>query len=164
MQVQSEQLSPARKAWITRRAKALVRPVVFPPPAAPIPSAPTTWMTPSVAPPPPELQPVTELQVVELWLDDAVVGCGQRRFIVLDQSTREVRLFYAPLLATTTVPRRIFDAHHMPARKVRRKVIAEIIRARRTVADRVNAEATKVVMPDGGAFAVRALELLEGTS
>jgi hypothetical protein len=147
-------LSPAQKAWITRRAKMATRPV-----AAPAPKAEPDWMKPRQVAEIPQLEPVTELRMVEINVDHRLLGCGQRRFVVLDMSAREVRLFYAPLLTTITIPRKVFNDRHAPAKRVKRDVLADIIRRKIALADSINAAKCKLIMSDGGQDAQRALAL-----
>jgi hypothetical protein len=155
MLTQPAALSPAQKAWITRRAKMAVRPAPTPAPVLPEPD----WMKPRAVATAPQLEPVTDLPVIEINIDNAMVGCGQRRFIVLDLSAREARLFYAPLLATIVIPRKVFDDRHVPAKRVKRDVLADIIRRNIARADRTNADKGKLIASDGGDYAQRALAL-----
>jgi hypothetical protein len=137
-------LSPAQKAWVTRRANG------WKPTNTPHNYGPTIGAGPTARPTNPHpdspvgraqrprrfseaeqaaraygkakadhsaLEPVTEFRQVEIDLDDPIVGMGNRRFTVLAQNANKVRLFYAPLLVTTEVDRRYFDQHHRPARK-----------------------------------------------
>jgi len=161
-------MNAAQKAWATRRARAAA--------AAPFPAAVIAAPAMLAKPAPivnrdfggyvptvyvaPVLEPVTELEVVDIWLDHPVVGCGNRRYVVLAKSRRDVQLFYVPRLTTITISREEFDKAHMPGRKVRPKVIAQIVRDKLAMVDKINSAASAEVMTDGGADTVRVLELL----
>jgi hypothetical protein len=72
--------------------------------------------------------------VVELYLDNAHVGCGLRRFVVLGQGPKWVTLFYAPLLAQVKIERKVFDHSAHPAnasRRLRSLILANVRAARR---------------------------------
>lgn len=184
-------LNAAQKAWITRRAKlaAAVATIVAGSPDQPVVIMPAVTVDTGIKlPPPPKsgrigdavvapaaawqaprvamvsadaMVPATEFEMVEMRLDDAAIGCGQFRLIVIERSDRTVRLFNAPKLATVTVSREHFEKTAKPARHVRRAVLADIIRRNLALADRVNGQAQRIVMDDGGRFAVAALTLLQ---
>lgn len=99
-------------------------------------------------------------KVVEVWLDDAQIGCGWRRYVVLDVSAKWVRLFNAPRLTAIRVDRVTFDRQSRAA-KFKAKKVAEIIRNNINAAERINDESKAVVVPDGGRDARQALEILE---
>lgn len=139
------QLSPAHRAWETRRAKAEGRAAIE---AAKV-----------AAVAPPEPSPVADARHVQLWLDRQDVGCGYRRYTVLDVGDRVVRLFSASKLITIEVDRREFDRWAKPVRH-KGTTIAGIIRRNIALVDRVNDAAGSVVMLDGGAAAVRAMAVL----
>lgn len=145
LQSQPVHLSPAQRAWQTRRQMASVR-------------ADQETLKAGVAEPTPVLK--TSKPVVDLWLDEPAVGCGQRRFVVLDVGERRVRLFYYPTLTSVTVDRLTFDRHAKYARDAKRGTITRIIRANLALADKINSEARKAVVSDGGADAAKALEVL----
>jgi hypothetical protein len=142
---QFEQMSPAAKAWATRRARDAAR-------------AEIATIKAGVDKPSAAVNP--DKPVVDLWLDDARVGCGQRRFIVLEVGTRWVRLFYPPQLALVTIDRVTFDRHAKPAKDAKVRKLARIIRDNVASAKRINEAAGKPVMPDGGARAKQALAVL----
>jgi hypothetical protein len=168
--MQTATLSPAQKAWATRRAQGWTPKAqrsaapsnVIAKSDAPAPIA-KPWLDPKpIVLPVDHMEPVTEFQYVTYWVDHPEVGCGFFRFFVLDKGLKKVRLFYISRLTAIVVDRRHFDDHHTPARKVDRKSIANIIRRNRALADRLNDEAKRDVMPDGGVYAERALALITG--
>jgi hypothetical protein len=135
-------LSPAQRAWETRRAKAEGRAIVE---ARKIEIA-----TPVT------VSPLGEAKMVTLWLDRLDVGCGLRRYIVLDIGARLVRLFSAAKLLTIEVDRAEFDRYARPVRG-KAKAVSTIIKANQRLADRINGAAQTIIIPDGGADAVRAI-------
>lgn len=145
-------LSPAQKAWVTRRAmQAASATVTVPAVAAPV--SRIIQLKPVAA-------PVADEPLVNLWVDDPAVGCGLRLFVVVDRGDRFVSLM-TPSLATIRVERKYFDRYAKPAtRGVRRSRVAEIIRRNVAFADRVNAGAGRDVLSDGGAFLSTALRLV----
>lgn len=145
LQVSPQRLSPAQRAWQTRRALAAAR-------------ADQEVIKAGITAPTQVLK--TSKPVVDLWLDDVAVGCGQRRFVVLDVGERMVRLFYYPTLTTVTVDRLTFDRHARYARDAKRETITRIIRRNLALADKINSEARKPIVSDGGADAAKALEVL----
>jgi hypothetical protein len=138
-------LNPQQRAWDTRRAKAEGRALIE---AAKV--AASEPVLPS---------PIAGARHVELWLDRADVGCGYRRYTVLDVGERVVRLFSAAKLLSIEVSRAEFDRW---ARPVRHKgtLITTIIRRNVALVDRVNDAAGALVLFDGGEAAVRALAVL----
>jgi hypothetical protein len=183
----SKPMNAAQKAWATRRARAAalastakslpgqaiadqIAKALPPIAKAPEPERPVivhysgnhefAHVRVKVEPP---LEPVEEFQPVNLWVDDPVVGCGFRMFVVLAMSKTKVKLFYHPSLDTTTISREVFDRRHMPVgpRRCSRDGMVAHIRKRIALADRINADAAREVMTDGGADAQRALELIE---
>lgn len=135
-------LSPAHKAWETRRAKAEGRAIL------------EARKVEAIAPV--KVSPLADAKMVELWLDRQDVGCGQRRYIVLDIGGRTVRLFSAAKLITVEVDRSEFDRYARPVRG-RAKTVATIIRNNQSLADRINGAAQSIIVTDGGADAVRAI-------
>src|ERR1700692_273405 len=110
--LQLVKLSPAQRAWETRRAKAEGRAIVE---ARHIEiAAPVT------------LSPLGEARMVSLWLDRQDVGCGLRRYIVLDVGAPLVRLFSAAKLLTIEVDRNEFDRYARPVRAKARTISAII--------------------------------------
>lgn len=138
-------MNAAAKAWATRRAHAAARVEI-------------AAIKAGVTKPSPAFDP--DKPVVDLWLDDARVGCGQRRYIVLEVGTKWVKLFYPPQLVLVTVDRVTFDRHARPARDAKVRKLARIIRDNVASAKRVNEAAGRPVMPDGGARAKQALKVL----
>lgn len=138
-------ISAAAKAWATRRARDAARVEI-------------AAIKAGVTKPSPAYDP--DKPVVDLWLDDARVGCGQRRYIVLEVGTKAVKLFYPPQLVLITVDRVTFDRHARPARDAKVRKLARIIRDNIASAKRVNEAAGRPVMPDGGARAKQALKVL----
>lgn len=139
-------MNAAQKAWATRRARESAR-IEIATVKAGIKTA-----SPAYDPNRP---------VVDLWLDDQRVGCGRRRYVVLEVGTKIVRLFYPPLLALVTIDRLTFDRHARPARDAKPRAIRRIIRDNIAMANRLNHGLAKPVMSDGGARAKQALELLK---
>lgn len=140
--LQLVKLSPAQRAWETRRAKAEGRAIV------------EARKVEALAPE--TLSPLADSKMVALWLDRQDVGCGLRRYIVLDVGARLVRLFSAAKLITIDVDRLEFDRYARPVRG-KARTMAGIITANQRLADRINTAAQSVIVPDGGADAVRAI-------
>lgn len=177
-------MNAAQKAWATRRARAaaalmatsaIVAPAIAP--VAPVVissgdelaaiyAAKETARAARIAEAADALtfKPATELQVVTYWVDSAAVGCGERLFVLIARSGREVQLLDPCKLISITADAKNFDKYAKPLRRgqFKRERIATTIRAARDLADRLNAEAGSMKMADGGADAVRALQLLEG--
>lgn len=144
MNFHSRELSPAQKAWETRRAKAAGHALQERQKAIEITAAPS---------------PLSDARMVEIELDRADIGCGRRRYVVLDIGARVVRLFAAPSLITINVAREEFDRR---ARSVKHNAatVTGIIRRNIALADRVNDKAGTLVLTDGGPDAVQALRVL----
>ena len=138
-------MNAAQRAWATRRSREAAR-------------ADIQKLNAGIATPAPAFK--ESKPVVDLWVDDAKIGCGRRRFVVLDCGPRVVRLFCYPLLTTIIVDRLTFDRSAKYARDSKPSKIADIIRANLKMADRINAQAKAMVFNDGGADAARALEVL----
>lgn len=138
-------MNAAQRAWATRRARDAAR--------ADIKTIAAGIEQPSAAYDP-------KKPVVDIWLDDAKVGCGMRRYVVLECGPRAVKLFYYPSLVTVTVDRLTFDRKAKPARDARKRKIAQIIRDNVALAERVNAQAGRPVMAEGGARAKQTLAVL----
>lgn len=163
-------MNAAQKAWATRRARlaAGVATVMAVSAAAPVVNR--SWEQPVAqgrAATPQEVRataPVTECELVEISIDEATVGSGRRLFVVLEMGERMVRLFSPARLVTVAVERKYFEKYAIDARRgVKRSRVAEIIRRNRALADRVNEAEQRTaseMLADGGADAVRALELL----
>lgn len=138
-------LNAAQKAWATRWARDAAR-------------ADIATLNAGVVEPSTAFNP--KKPVVDLNIDDAKVGCGMRRYVVLDVGPRVVRLFYYPLLATVVVDRLTFDRKARPAKKTDPRVIARIIRENLARVDRVNSAAGTLVLSDGGPATAQALQVL----
>lgn len=138
-------MNAAQRAWATRRAKAAAR-------------ADQQQLAAGIAAPSTAFR--ERKPVVDINIDHRDVGCGMRRFVVLDCGPRLVRLFYYPTLTTIVIDRLTFDRKAKPARDTKRETITRIIRANQAIADRVNNQAKAIVLKDGGADAVKALEVL----
>lgn len=168
-------MSAAQKAWATRKAQGwtpkskrtetAVRAPQTDAVTVSKPQAEPDWMKPQVA----DLasrdavEPATELEAIDLYVDRKEIGCGLRRFVVLGKGSHKVQLFCTSPMATILVDRREVDEKAMPARKFKPQVVACFIREKIARADRINDEAqSKTAADDGGVFAVRALELLDG--
>jgi hypothetical protein len=106
------------------------------------------------------VEELEKLKVCELWVDDALVGCGFRRFIVLEEGDRTVRLFSAAKLAAIKVDRRYFEQKAKFDRRPNRRAIADIIRRNVAMADRINDREQAPIVSDGGKDACTALQLL----
>lgn len=140
-----EPLNAAQKAWATRRARDAAR-------------ADIAVLNAGVTEPSAAFNP--KKPVVDLDIDDAKVGCGMRRYVVLDVGPRLVRLFYYPLLATVVVDRLTFDRKARSAKKTDPQVISRIIRENLARVDRINDAAGTLVMSDGGPSTALALQVL----
>ena len=140
--LQLVKLSPAQKAWETRRAMATARAAI---------EARTVEAAAPIKP-----SQIEDAKMVELWLDRQDVGCGYRRYIVLEIGTRVVRLFSASKLITITVDRAEFDRHARPVRG-KAKTVTTIIKSNQRLADRINGAAQTMIVADGGADAVKAI-------
>lgn len=138
-------MNAAQRAWATRRAREAAR-------------ADIAVLNAGVTEPSNAFDP--KKPVVDINIDDAKVGCGMRRYVVLDCGPRLVRLFYYPRLITLTVDRLTFDRKAKRARDADRKKISAIIRENVAMADRMNDAAGTLVMSDGGDAAVKALQVL----
>lgn len=137
----------AKRAWETMRAKKAAREKL-------------AAIAAGVQAPSPALK--TSKPVVDLYLaDDPVVGSGTRRFIVLDCGERAVRLFCYPKMIATTVDRVTFDQKAKYARDAKAEKLIEIIKRNIALADKYNTAAMDSVLPDGGADAVKAIEVLQ---
>lgn len=66
--------------------------------------------------------------IVNLWVDNSVVGCGERLFVVLKVGSKQVSLFDPNQLRATVVERAIFERNAKPAPVHPRKVRA-VLRA-----------------------------------
>ena len=91
--------------------------------------------------------------IVELWMDDRRVGCGLRRYVVLQVGRKWVRLFHAPTLQTIPMPKSEFERHARPAVGAKPKAVRRIIRANVQQAQRLG-------LWDGGKAAKEALRAL----
>lgn len=138
-------MNAAQRAWATRRARDAARVEI-------------ATIKAGVAEPSRAFDP--DKPVVDLWLDDVKVGCGVRRYVVLECGSKWVKLFYPPQLVLVTIDRVTFDRHAKPARNAKVRKLARIIRDNVASATRVNEAAGKPVMPDGGARAKQALRVL----
>jgi|SRR5581483_12307170 len=136
----SPTLSPAQKAWATRKARDRAR-------------ASIAAVKVGIAAPSPVVAGGDK--VVDLYLDDSRVGCGLRRFVVLEVGRKWVKLFSAPQLATVTVDRPTFDRWAKPARDAKPRKIAEIIR-------RNVAEAKRLELSFSESRAKQAVRILVG--
>jgi hypothetical protein len=137
-----QELSPAKKAWITRRLLAEQR-------------AKVEVAKVAIAAAPPKSNPLNAV-VIEINLDRADVGSGWRRWIVLSAGAAWVRLFNASTLQSIDVRRAVFDKGARVA-KFNRDNLAAIIKRNVALADRVNGREQKIIISDGGADAVAAL-------
>ncbi|CAN7378435.1 hypothetical protein LJR220_003367 [Bradyrhizobium sp. LjRoot220] len=137
-------LSPAQKAWETRRAKAAGHALQERQKAIEVEAAPS---------------PLVDARMIEIALDLPDIACGRRRYVVLDIGPRTVRLFSAPSLIGINITREEFDRRAKPV-KHNGAIVAGIIRRNIALADRVNDKAATLVLTDGGPDAVRALQVL----
>ena len=138
-------MNAAQKAWATRRARDAARDDIK--------TLNVGVQVPSVAYDP-------SRPVVDLNIDDPRVGCGWRRYVVLECGTRWVKLFYYPLLTIVTIDRLTFDRKAKVAKDAKKRTISRIIRANLQQARRINAQAKKPVMAEGGVRAKQALAML----
>jgi hypothetical protein len=107
----AETLSPARKAWATRKARADARNHI-------------AAVKHGVATP----SPVGDSPVVTLDWDDSPCGPGRRHYVVLDLGTKHVGLFYSPTLEVARIDRVTFDRIAVAARGVSRRRLSAYIR------------------------------------
>lgn len=141
-------LSPQKRAWATRRAVAAIQ-------------ADREILKAGIETPAPALK--TSKPVVDMAVDHHALGCGMRRFVVLDCGDRAVRLFSYSQLTTITVDRLTFDRKARYARDSKRDKLIEILRRNVRQADRINQDATSASdrVPDGGADYAKALQVLQ---
>lgn len=139
-------MNAAQKAWATRRAREAARVEI-------------ATKAKGIKTPSPAYDP--DKPVVDLWLDDSRVGCGQRRYIVLEVGTRLVKLFYPPRLIMLTIDRLTFDRHAKPAADAKPRTLRRIIRDNMAYAKRINEASGTNVMPEGGARAKQAIAVLK---
>src|ERR1700724_1969420 len=116
-------MNAAQRAWATRRATAAAR-------------ADIVTLNQGVAAPAPAFK--ENKPVVDIALDDPKVGCGLRRYVVLDCGPRLVRLFCYPTLTTITIDRLTFDRKAKYARDSKAARITAIIRRNLKLADKIN--------------------------
>lgn len=83
--------------------------------------------------------PLADVELVQLWIDDAKIGCGERPFVVVEIAPKKVRLFSASVLQTIMIDRIDFDRHAKPYRTNAAKV-AGIIQRNATGRDRLGLE------------------------
>jgi hypothetical protein len=159
-------MNAAQKAWATRRARAAAALLATAAPITPV----AAWQpsqTQTISATAADVRRTAEVDdchLVELYVEDDKVGSGRRLFVVLETGASMVRLFQPSQLVTITVCRKYFDRKHIAQKRgVARQRVAEIIRRNRALADRVN-DAKLLrgadMLQDGGADAVRALQLL----
>lgn len=98
-QIQPESLSPAQKAWATRRARDEARAHII---ARKL----------GVAAP----CPLAGHRIVRFYSEDAAIGLGWRHFVVVTMDARTVTLFYVPRLLNLKIDRLTFDRYARPAR------------------------------------------------
>lgn len=138
-------MNAAQRAWATRRARDAAR-------------ADIKTLNAGVDKPSAVLDP--DKPVVDIDLDDVKLGCGMRRFVVLECGPRWVRLFYPPRLVAVRIDRLTFDRKARPAKDAKKRVLARIIRQNVENAKRINAEAGRPVMAEGEGAAKLALAVL----
>lgn len=63
---------------------------------------------------------------VELYVDDAKLGCGQRNFVVVEIGPKLVTLFYPATLATLKLDRVTFERDAKPYKTSNAKLLARI--------------------------------------
>lgn len=93
-----ETLSPAKKAWLTRRRLAEERVEI-------------EARKQEIRAAAEAASPLAGVKLVRMWCDEPRIGCGQRVFVVIDIGPRWAQLFYPPLLCTWRVDRVDFDKH-----------------------------------------------------
>lgn len=104
---------------------------------------------------------VEDFQMVQIFVDETNVGCGFRRFMVLEIGPRVVRLFSCASLENILVDRKRFERDAKPAKRAFKKELASIVRRNIAMADRANERVSKEIMTDGGVWAQHALSILE---
>jgi hypothetical protein len=102
-------MNAAQKAWATRRAREAAR-------------ADIAALNKGIETPAPAFRETKP--VVDLNIDHKDVGCGMRRFVVLDCGPRLVKLFYYQTLTAITIDRLTFDRKARYARDSKREKIA----------------------------------------
>lgn len=102
------ELSPAQKAWVTRRARDAQREII------------TTTKTGIGAP-----SPLDGETIVSMVVNDDV---GRRLYVVLEIGDRWVTLFYVPQLAAQRVDRLSFDRYARPSPESSPRKTARLIR------------------------------------
>jgi hypothetical protein len=138
-------MNAAQKAWATRRARDAAR-------------ADIVTLNKGVEAPSPALN--ESKPVVDLYLHDSPVGSGLRRYIVLECGPKWVKLFYYPSLTMVRIDRLTFDRKAKAAKDAKKRTLARIIRANVELAERINRQAGKPVMAEGGVWAKQALAVL----
>jgi hypothetical protein len=83
--------------------------------------------------------------MVSLYLEDARIGCGFRRYLVLEVGPKFVTLFYAPKLATVRVDCLTFDRHAKAE-----TLMAGIIRANMDEAQKLYPTERRAAVAQGG--------------
>lgn len=107
----TETMSPAQKAWATRKSRLAARDHI-------------AAVKHGVTAP----SPVGDSRVVTLDWDDSPCGMGRRHYVVLELGTKHVALFYAPTLEGARIDRVTFDRLARPAKGISRRRLAAFIR------------------------------------
>ena len=151
-------MTPAQKAWETRRRraageapKATPKPQPAPRPDGQLSAAQKAWETRrlrdaaradqqarevlAAAPVPVPVEPVPAKESVVELLN--AMGSGYRRFIVINVGPRTVSLFHAPTLATIEFDRLTFDRTAKPAPRVKPHILRDIIKRNMRTYDRL---------------------------
>lgn len=119
-QLDTAELSPAKKAWLTRRLRDEAR-------------AEQAQRKQEAAEAAASVSPLDGEKIVSYWCDDPTIGCGSRLFVVMDIGPQWVQLFYAPRLCHLRVDRVTFDKYAKPSRgSSPRKTVAIIEQAMAT--------------------------------
>lgn len=98
--------------------------------------------------------------VFDVYLDHPRVGCGWRRYIVIDSNFRWVTLFCPATLISIKLDRVTFDASARPAKKCNPHILSRLINEKMAAAERINDRARAYILAEGGSDASKALAIL----
>lgn len=133
------ELSPAQKAWATRKARDQYR--------ANAEAAKAPVVTAS---------PLAGAKIVTINLPESKIGCGYRTFVVIEIGTKWVTLFYQPTLQNIRIARLDFDRRARPEPGATPRRTARLIRKKIEQWQLLNPEDCELAVKRGRA-ALRAL-------